>query len=232
MEREIRPLVKGWKMVEREYGERRFKFYENNGVVVVCGGIGPEAARRATEAVLSIYKARAVQSVGFAGALDDRGKVGDVAAPGRVVDATDGSSFAIDHGVGTLVSFGSVAGPDQKARLAKAYAAQMVDMEAAAVARGAEARGATFHALKVVSDEAGFAMPVLDRFVSNDGQFRNARFALFALARPWLWPAVLKLARNSAKASRALCRALEGQLAGGDILKSMNSRLHPIGTTK
>jgi len=232
MEREIRPLVKTWRVVKRGYGDRHFKFFEKDSVVAVCGGIGPEAARRATEAVLSIYKAEAVQSVGFAGALDAHGKIGDVVAPGRVVDATDGSSFAINNGLGTLVSFGSVAGPDQKARLATAYAAQIVDMEAAAVARGAEARGVIFSAVKVVSDEAGFTMPPMEQFVGNDGQFREARFALFVAGRPWLWLKVLQLARNSAKASRALCGALSGQLAGGDILKSMNNGLHPIGSTK
>ena len=34
-------------------------------------------------------------------------------------------------------------------------------------------------------------------------------FALFAAVRPWMWKRVARLARNSARASNALCRWLE-----------------------
>ena len=50
LEREVRPLIKHWHGVEREYEGRRFKFFENGDTVLICGGMGAEAARRATEA--------------------------------------------------------------------------------------------------------------------------------------------------------------------------------------
>jgi adenosylhomocysteine nucleosidase len=81
-------------------------------------------------------------------------------------------------------------------------------MEAAAVAKGAEAHGLPFAAIKVISDEIGFPMPPLDRFTTQDGGFRTAGFVGFAILRPWLWAAVIRLARNSAKASQALCERL------------------------
>jgi hypothetical protein len=56
LEREVRPLVKGWRRVEREYLDRRFKFFESGQAVLVCGGIGAETARRATEAVIALYR--------------------------------------------------------------------------------------------------------------------------------------------------------------------------------
>ena len=70
LEREVRPLVKGWLGVEREYLGRRFKFFESGQAVLVCGGIGADAARRATEAAIALYEPEVVLSVGFAGALD------------------------------------------------------------------------------------------------------------------------------------------------------------------
>lgn len=227
LEREVRPLTKDWRVSEREYQGRRFRFFENENVVVLGGGVGPEAARQATEAVIALYGVEAVQSVGFAGALDPALKVGDILTPGRVIDSADGSSIQVNGGRGVLVSTSSVAGKEQKAKLAKAYGAQAVDMEARSVARGAEAHGIGFSAIKVISDEADFEMPGLDRFVRSHGQFGAGEFLMFAAVRPWLWGSVLRLARNSAKASRALCRELE-QNHERDKLQNTEAELHPI----
>ena len=205
LEREVRPLVKHWGRNDREYSGRKFRFYENGNAVVVCGGIGPEAARRATEAVLALYGTSIVYSVGYAGGLDASLKVGDVIKPARVVNVSDGSSLLITGGNGVVISQGVTATVEQKSRLRDAYGAQAVDMEASGVARAAEARGIPFQAIKVISDEFDFELPATEHFVSRDGQFRAARFALFVAIRPWLWGRVLRLARNSARATRALC---------------------------
>jgi len=205
LEREVLPLVKRWRTSEKEYGGRRFRFFEDGDVVLVCGGIGAEAARRAAEAVIALYAPAVVYSAGFAGALDSRLKVSDVMQPRRVVNAGDGSSVSLDCGEGVLVSFGSVATSAQKVKLRESFAAQAVDMEAAAVARAAEARGAGFAVVKVISDEVDFVFPSMERFIDSNGRFLKGRFAWFAALRPWLWPQVSRLARNSGRASHALC---------------------------
>jgi len=105
-----------------------------------------------------------------------------------------------------------VAGKEQKIRLGKAYGASAVDMEAAAVAQGAEARGVEFGALKAISDAADFILPAMDRFVANDGRFHFVTFGLHVALRPWLWGTTIALARNSSKASQALCGALVNYL--------------------
>jgi adenosylhomocysteine nucleosidase len=128
--------------------------------------------------------------------------------PRRVVNAGDGSSVTLDQGEGVLVSFGSVASPEQKAKLRVCFGAQAVDMEAAAVGRAAEARGAGFAVIKVISDEFDFSVPAMERFVDSRGQFLEGRFAWFTALRPWLWPQVARLARNSNRASLALCDEL------------------------
>lgn len=205
LEREVRPLVKDWLVSEQEVSGRRFKFFQKNDFVLVCGGIGAEAARRAAESVIAIYSPQVVYSAGFAGALDATLKVGDVVQPRRVINAGDGSSVKLDRGEGALVSFGSVANPRQKASLRDSFAAQAVDMEAAAVARAAEARGVRFAVVKVISDEFDFVFPSMERFVDSQGQFLEMRFAGFVALRPWVWPRVARLAGNSTRASRALC---------------------------
>jgi adenosylhomocysteine nucleosidase len=195
--------------------------------VVVCGGIGAEAARRATEAVIALYMPELVLSVGFAGALDSALKVGEIFSPSRVIDSRDGSSVEIAAGRGVLVSALAIAGMEQKAKLAESYAAQAVDMEAAAVARGAQARGVRFMAVKAISDENTFAMPPLDRFVNRDGHFRQMSFAASVAARPWVWSKVFQLARNSAKASRALCAELGRYISGSKV---SGAELHPVSS--
>jgi nucleoside phosphorylase len=212
MEREVAPLIRGWKVRTIEHGGRRYRLFENGEATLVCGGIGAEAARRATEAVIrEVNPARAI-SVGFAGALDASLRVGHVLEPRTVINAADGVRTEVGPGEGILVSSTTVAGKEQKARFGKAYGAIAVDMEAAAVAQGAQARGVEFGVLKAISDAADFNLPALDRFVAHDGSFHSVRFAGYVALRPWLWGTTIALARNSSKASRALCGALASYL--------------------
>lgn len=212
LEREVAGLVKSWDRVQREFGGRNFRFWQRGAAVLVCGGVGAEAARRASEAVVALYQPAELISAGFAGALERGLPVATVLEPATVVDARDSARIPTGQGKGVLVSFAAVADQEQKAKLARSYSAQAVDMEAASVGKGALVHGLRFRAVKVISDELGFPMPPMDRFVSHDGKFNTRSFAIYALLRPRSWPAVLQLARNSAKAARALCRHLEGEL--------------------
>lgn len=226
MEREVRPLIRSWKVRNMEHGGWGYRVFENGEAALVCGGIGAEAARRAAEAMIREVNPVRLISAGFAGALDDSLQVGDVLRPCTVVNAADGARTDVGSGKGVLVSSSTVADKEQKIWLGKAYGASAVDMEAAAVARGAEARGVEFGAFKAISDASGFSMPEIDGFVASDGTFRGARFACHVALRPWLWRTTIVLARNSSKASRALCGALAKYLAddlalatdGGQIL--------------
>jgi len=213
---EIAPLVRDWKAGEISHDGRTFPFFESeNGtgkVVAVCSGIGVEHGRRAAEAVIQKTRPGKIVSVGYAGGLDSSLKVGDVIEPKLVVSGADGSRADTGRGSGTLVSSSGVAGRDQKRKLAEAYGAIAVDMEGASVALGARAHGIEFAAIKAISDEFDFAMPPVGEFVSSQGRFRRARFALHVALRPWLWVKTIALARNSARASKTLCAAIENYL--------------------
>jgi adenosylhomocysteine nucleosidase len=209
LQREIFPLIKNWTRIQREYQGHRFTFFEQQDRVAVCGGIGIQAARRATEAIIALYHPAQLRSVGFAGALNESLQVGDIFSPALVIDARDGSRHQLEGGDGTLVTFMAVAGAAQKSKLAEAYGASAVDMEAAAVAAVAHTRGITFGATKAISDDVDFEMASMASFINSEGQFKTANFALFATIRPWLWKSLAMLARNSRKASQALCAHLE-----------------------
>jgi adenosylhomocysteine nucleosidase len=209
MEREVALLVKNWTRIQHNHEGRAFTFFEHSDFVCVCGGIGVEAARRATQAAIALYHPSLIQSVGFAGALDATLRIGDIFTPSIVLDARDGSRYQLSSGKGTLLTFMEVASASQKAKLNSAYTAQAVDMEAAAVASAASLHGIAFAAVKVISDEADFEIPGTSQFIDPAGQFRTANFVYHMALRPWLWKSVATLAANSQKAAKALAKYLQ-----------------------
>src|SRR5882757_3718770 len=91
LEREIHSLVKDWRLTSIQHEGRNFTFHEGGHAVVVCGGIGAEAARRAAEAAIAHYSPDLLISAGVAGALVPDLHVGDTIFPAMVIDTKDGS---------------------------------------------------------------------------------------------------------------------------------------------
>jgi len=214
IEREVWPMVKDWPRREANFAGRWYRFFEQAGTAVVCGGIGSEAARRATEAVIELYRPTLVVSAGFAGGLDPALAVGDALRPRHILNGADGSRTDSGSGQGVLISFPHVASPEQKAKLRQAYGAQAVDMEASAVAQSAQAHQVKFMACKVISDTSSSRLAPFERFVGPDGKFRLLRFLGYVAVRPWLWWKVKRSARETARAATNLCQALAEVCAG------------------
>ncbi len=213
LEREVRPLVKGWPSVRASHQGREFIFYEGEHVTVVCGGIGSEAARWAAEAAIAQYSPEVVISAGVAGALVPELKVGDANAP--VGNTVLGRTI--------LASYPEVASVAQKQQLAKSYGAHAVDMEAAAVARAAQSHRLPFLAVKAISDDLNFELPEISRFIRG-GQFDTTRFLLHIALRPWLWLRVIRLARNTQIASENLCAWLRDSVLPNTIVPGTVAR--------
>jgi adenosylhomocysteine nucleosidase len=218
---EIAPLVRGWKAREVVVDGYRFRIFERHDgetdLALVCSGIGAEHGRRATETLILEVRPTKIISVGYAGALVPTLKVADIVEPRFVVNAMDGSRADTGTGQGTLASSPVVANRKEKRRLAETYGAIAVDMEGASAALSAHAHGIEFAALKAISDPLEFAMPPVQEFVSIRGQFRFLAFGLHVLVRPWLWWRTIALARNSARASRALRSAIDEYLKRENI---------------
>jgi len=208
MEREIWPLVKDWPAVSKAHDGRSFKFFEKQPVALTCGGMGAEAARRAAEAAIALYQPAIVISAGFAGGVSPLLQAGQLLTPRHVIDATDGSRTDAGVGDGILVTFETVADAQQKAKFGDAFGAHAVDMEAAAVARAAEAHGIKFLACKVISDTHDSRLPPIMRFVDSGGRFHAGSFVAHVAIRPWLWGGIIRLARNSTVAAKILSEAL------------------------
>jgi adenosylhomocysteine nucleosidase len=221
LEREVHPLIKrgGWRKtraIQATYG-----CYENDCALIVCAGVGGAHASRAAEEAAVAAKPVLMVSAGLAGAVLPGLAAGQVIVPATVVDAETSKPIAVTAypaipGVsmgGVLVSVTAVADVAGKRQLAEQYGARVIDMEAASVAKIARLHDIPFLAMKAISDEYDFALPELNRFVDGRGRFKTMRFVAHAAVRPGTWPAVEKLASNTAKASQQLCRALNLLLA-------------------
>jgi adenosylhomocysteine nucleosidase len=178
--------------------------------IAACAGAGQSAATRAFAAIEEGGPISLLFSLGWAGALRGHVEPGSAHNVAGVIDAKTGERFQCEAGAGDLwlVTSPAVAGAAEKRRLAAAYNAALVDMEAAAIACLAAMRGIPFYCIKGVSDGLIDRLPDFNRFLSPAGQFRLASFALYAVCRPRYWPALLRMGENSRKASQSIAECL------------------------
>lgn len=203
---ELKPLVNGWPSSTRGNIHFWAKRTEEEEWIAACAGTGQAAATRAFAAIEDGGPIDLVFSVGWAGALSADIATGAAYNVAGVLDVRTGERFSCDAGAGErwLVTSPIVANETEKQRLASAYHADLVDMEAAAIARMAQMRGIPFYAIKGVSDGFHDKLPDFNRFIGPDGQFDLTRMVLFAILRPWYWPSLMRMGENSKKASQSI----------------------------
>lgn len=208
MATEVWPLIRDW-----EKNPHRPDFFESEDAVLLCGGIGYEAGKRAAEALIEHAKPDVLIATGLAGGLKPEWTLGRTMAAAEVVDEANGRRFRTAYGEGTVISSRQIARAAQKRELASRFAADIVDMEGAAVAEVAEAHGLPFLAVKAVMDDMDFELPPLQDFVDAEGRFHHARFGLWAAWHPWWWLATAQLKMRSDRAAAALAMKLREVIA-------------------
>ncbi len=198
--------------------------------VVVTAGMGPDRVTLAVEAALEAAEPTMLVSAGLAGSCDRQLRARLVVEATQVVDARTGERYGTEAREGVVVDprYGSrrevpegivlatgdaIASVREKARLRETYGAAMVDMEAAAVARLARARGLRFRAIKGISDGPEFELEGLSRFTGNHGEFLTARFALHTALRPSTWKRAMELGQGSNVALGGLTQKLRQVIA-------------------
>jgi len=206
--REIATLVRG-AYADKSLLRRGVHLFNLERAVVVAAGMGAERASVAVGVALAAGPVETLISVGLAGACSGDLCAGEVAEASTVVEVKTGERYATGTATSfTLATTDTIASVKEKARLAAAYGAAMVDMEAATVARLALAHGLRFRAIKGISDAHDFEMESLSRFAGKHGSFRTGAFALHTALRPATWSKAAKLGRDSNKALAALHDAL------------------------
>jgi adenosylhomocysteine nucleosidase len=209
--REVAALVRGWQREEALLAKKILLAW-NDDAVVACAGMGAARVSLAVQAALSRGPISELVSIGWVGGLHSGLQVGQVYTPKTVIDAATGERFSAESGAGVLVTVRSFANATEKQRLHATYSADLVDMEAAAVARLAQAHQLPFRMWKAVSDDNAFAFPELSRFYTAEGWFREGAFAMYLIPRPHLWGKVIQMARNSKLAAANLGKTVQQQM--------------------
>jgi adenosylhomocysteine nucleosidase len=212
---ELKALVRGWRHQKRNRVHLwRWRAGELEWVAA-CAGVGQNAAVRALKEIERDGPVASIFSVGWAGALKHTCKAGEAYRVAGVVDTvtnerTRASQFPplrqkddarMGHPDIWLATATKVVTQAEKQTIAIEYYADLVDMEAVAMARVAKARGVAFHCIKGVSDGAEDKLPDFNPFLTADGRFKRARFIVFALFHPGYWQALKQMGENSKRAA-------------------------------
>jgi adenosylhomocysteine nucleosidase len=183
--------------------------YELPNALIAVGGIGHKFARHAAEVAIEYAQPQRLISAGIVGALSPKLKVGDVGVVREVIDAASGMRYTGTSGEWVLATSQDISDASEKQQLLAKYGADVVDMEAAAVAQVAREHGLEFASVKAISDDAAFEMPPLNRFIDQNGRFATPRFLMYIAFRPKWWATLNTIKKNSDLAAKNLCSRLE-----------------------
>ena len=252
MPEEIRPLLRlaGKYRKEKVEGFEAYRFtFGEEKVFLVKSGMGLNNAAAAAQALIKA-KPCIVVNFGFCGAVKEGLQVGDIMMAQRILlnrghlfspqsgiveedakritrllaDLLSGRDFHV-HG-GAFVSAAEIRNKDEMARIVPAWAPNPVlEMETAAVARGAAEGGVPFLAVRGVSDDAGEELGFSISELADAGmKIRMGKVLLTVASKPRIIPQMLRLARNSKKAGENLALAIAALLEDTDELPLIRVR--------
>jgi adenosylhomocysteine nucleosidase len=220
MPSELAPLVRLLGLA-RSDDPKRERWHGSVGevdVVAARTGIGMRRARLATERLLDETSPDHLFIVGIAGGIGPTTRVGTVIHPERVRNLETGEEFRptrpeTTRGEGVLVSSDRFLDPDE-ARALASEGVIAVDMETAAVGSACARAGCPWSVYRAISDRAddGSTDPAVLGLVDAEGRPRPLAVARFLVTRPRLAPQLVRLARDTGRATRRAARAARDAL--------------------
>src|SRR5262249_39815846 len=152
LRRESAPFLR--RFLKRRIRNAPTPAWELDNLLVVETGMGVERSLAAMRWIVEHHAPEVVISAGFAGALEDGWRVGDVLVAREVIDTQARTWAASPDGHGRLLTVQRMVGdPEEKRRLGQQHQAAAVDMESAAVAQFCSERGLSFLSVRAISDD-------------------------------------------------------------------------------
>jgi adenosylhomocysteine nucleosidase len=175
--------------------------------LLVANGPGPKLAGQAVEIARGREELNGLVSTGFCGALDPTLKVGDIFVPvaQAFLPVCDFKAPNRPYKTGKLLSVDHVAiTAAEKSELHKS-GADVIEMEAAAVAAKAQEYNLPFYCIRVVTDTAEESLPLdFNRMRDAEGRFSRSKIVAAALRKPMVFPELLKFNKRCKDAAQAL----------------------------
>jgi adenosylhomocysteine nucleosidase len=225
-------------VIEEASTERDYRIYKgkygSKNILLGQTGLGKENAERATKFILERHPAEALICLGFAGALIEGLKVGDIILSTTLYSGDDQTQEGLrlrspSYSDANLVSIATenqkvkmarffkgssvtvanpVSEPKAKLALGKAFRAEVVDMESYWIARIASVNRIPFLSIRAVSDTVKDTLPPFDQFL-NSGQWQWRSTILYFLTHPQQLVKLFCLYRNVRRASRNLAAFMD-----------------------
>ena len=182
-----------------------------NRWLMACNGPGPTLAGQAARTGLSAEPVDLLLSMGWCGALHPHLSVGDIFAANVIYSGTNQYSARMPNCTrpflkGRLVSQDRFAASAAEKNELHVLGAQVVEMEAAAVAIEAMERNLPLACVRVVSDTAMEDFPIdFNRLRDEAGRFDKKKIAVQGLLAPFQGlPTLIRMAYRGQKTSRIL----------------------------
>jgi nucleoside phosphorylase len=180
-------------------------------LLLVANGAGTDRAGQGLDAALAVFKPDALASTGLCGAVSPGLRPAEIIVA-TAVEAANAAYPAIPlhsgirHRQGTVRTLDHIARTAEEKRHWGATGAIAVEMEAAAVAERAQARGLPFFCIKSVSDLANETLANdLNAALRPDGHFDTMKVLGSSLRHPLTRvPELLRLWWRSARAANVL----------------------------
>jgi purine-nucleoside phosphorylase len=154
-------------------------------------GVGAEATLKTLHAL----DPECVISAGFCGSLVETLHIGDLVPRSQIVSVRE-----------------PILSVRQRQELHKHTGALAVDMETATVEQWCQQRGVKFHSVRVVSDDLRYPLPAELPSIVEGERLKAIALLGCLLRRPGLGRDLLRLARDTRRASEILAKALRQQI--------------------
>jgi len=211
--------------VKEERSRRLFEVnYKSRQILLLQTGMGKENAISSVSFVLDHYPVSTVISLGFAGALRDDLRPGDLVLYSAIFTKNNSEPVKPDFKLlssiySTMVSkklkFSTCKGnsftsnkmicePDQKRGFREKYGCIAVDMESYWVAHVSSKCGVPFVCARAISDTARQRIPKMDNFFSMDGEFSAVEVLKYLAGNPADFFSLISLWKNAYLARKSL----------------------------
>ncbi|MDP7557149.1 MAG: hypothetical protein QF687_04620 [Nitrospinaceae bacterium] len=197
--------------------------WEGASIALVRTGVGKDCALNALEEVLKLVNPSLILSIGYAGGLDSKLKVGDIVVADRVFDdahSNRGIGYTIGSDLlarvealsssdefslhrGPLVTVDEpAADPESKRMLGTRHGAIAVDMETSVLIARTTERNIPFLSVRAISDTADQSLVDVSSFIGEDGEVSKLKAGWYVATHPQTIKTFISLGVQSQKATR------------------------------
>ena len=228
-------LIRGQMTVDEQFKVGRADAWTGNWegvpIILVRTGIGKDCALSALKEVLNRANPSLIFSIGYAGGLDPKLKVGDVVLADHVLKINkalmDVGSYPIDlkqleltEGLvcskkivvhrGKLITVDQVVNDSTvKQELGSRYNALAVDMETAALVAHASEKKISFLSVRGISDTVKQSLVDVSSFIGDNGEVCKLKAGWYVMTHPRQIKKLISLRGQSQQATRNMTKFLE-----------------------